>query len=217
MQDRTPNTPPRFRCVLPRLPTARHGDVRNAINAPYRWGRRSRLEGIAKRRRWRIAKWLLLAMSLAVFGIAMLVFSVLPKTIVLIIPTGYRGDILIVKDVDGEVGERRAGAFWFEVPDSGVVRVRDIELFRGHVGGSGSGNRFECHEKGGRVLRQGKRLPSEPYVFADGPWGDVGITVVAVVQAQSDRGPFVGRDELKEFRRSGVPRDFVAPHVIVAD
>lgn len=147
----------------------------------------------------------------------MLIFAVLPKTIVLIIPTGYRGDILIVRDDQGDVGVRRAGAYWFEVPASGVLRVRDIELFRGHTGGAGSGSRFECHQQDGLVIRQLSSSPSEPSLMSDGPWGKARITVVSVFLDQSNRGPFVPPKQLEAFWESGIPREFVAPHTIVRD
>ncbi|MBY0112394.1 MAG: hypothetical protein K2Y21_06200 [Phycisphaerales bacterium] len=150
-------------------------------------------------------------------GIATLVFTVMPKTIVIIIPTGYRGDIVIVKDEQGDVGVHRAGAYWYEAPESCVLRVKDIERFLGHTGGAGSGSRFECHEKNGNVIRQRSLTPSEPSLMADGPWGEARVTVVSVFLDQNSRGPFVPATQLEAFWKSGVPRDFVAPHIIVRE
>lgn len=171
------------------------------------------MEGTATTSRSKVVRWLLIGLSLAAFGIAMLIFAVMPKTIVLIIPDGYRGDILIVKDDQVDVGVRRAGAYWFEVPDAGVLRVRDIMLFRSYPGTPSSSNNFECRERSGFAIAM-PGVESRPSMYIDGPMGKAHIVRLTIQSPVEPRAPRIDLAQLECFYESGVPRDFVAPRVI---
>lgn len=137
------------------------------------------------------------------------------KHVELIVPNGYRGDVLIVKDSEGVVATSRDGAYYFVVPDSGVLRVRDIDLFTNFVGTPSDHNKFTCREVSGMEFTYGANARNVPTFSLNGPMGKARITVLSIGDKLLRDRRYVDPETLRKFWQQGVPLDYVAPHVIV--
>lgn len=148
-------------------------------------------------------------------GIAGLTTRESRKPAFVVIPTGYRGDVIIVESSDGIDPERIAGTLRYTVPESGVLRVKNIDRLTAYVVTAPAYSRdIHCVQQDGLELPNRIEPLSDLYFSLSGPFGDHRISMLSVWSKSKSGWPRITSPELGRLWKDGVPRDFVSPHII---
>ncbi|MBN8598811.1 MAG: hypothetical protein J0L78_14155 [Planctomycetes bacterium] len=169
---------------------------------------------VDRRRAW----WWMFCIAI-LCGLGIVIVAVMgtqsEKPAFVVIPTGYRGDIIIVESSDGIEPERVAGTLRYTVPGSGVLRVRSIERLTAYVTTATAESRgIHCVQQDGLELPNRITPHSDLYFSLSGPFGDHQVSVLSVWSKTKSGWPHITSPDLGQMWKSGVPKDFVAPHVL---
>jgi hypothetical protein len=153
---------------------------------------------------------------LLIFGMRVFIWMGEKET-TLIIPTGYVGSIVFVEDENGVAPEGGWGKYRYRIPESGVLRVTDIDAVKNYLGTPSRRIKFICQEEDGSTIdSEGPFGLESKCMHLSGPFGRPGITI-----AKIGFGPMlrphdlsIRAEEQQRLQTQGVPADYIAPHKI---
>lgn len=124
---------------------------------------------------------------------------------IIVIPAGYRGEILIVREHGGSQPRHSWRTYTYEVPPSGVVRAHRLDVLDTY----GGSHQVTCRESDGTSIPawHGEESSTVSYYLR----GDVHLFRLSVRNGNEHKEFLIPPGLFEEFLARGVPQDYMAP------